>query len=624
MHDDVQHARRSETVSVVFKFMDARGETRTEPCPVSKEDSDPKGGFLVCRAPPAYAHANGTASHLAAGSVTAEVVLITADEPAGQRCGDGCTIEYRRELTPTASTRLTSLAGAPGDTLIIETGNWQVNAGAHPVTGSTVEGTLGAAPFALDQHSSTRPLHEQPQEHAAVGGGVAHLMHLKIPAAVSAGVHRLQVVLDRDDWHGEASQGSVVFAGAAGTAAGTTTPTVVVSPVITEVHPRAAAVGDHVTIAGAGFAHLATDNEVVLPGGHTCSVERTDVHFLVCKVGPAAASATAEARAHEPVHRGIPLRIHAASLETLAATEKCVGASRSAAGTAAPLAVAEACYAHAQHAAAGNKGANANVAGAEHFVVTNELAWPHLHPEKRHDGFREDTFLATFRATLRPPVAGTYTFALACSALQFDGLCAATLRGPGPDGGVELNATHREATVAVAAGAVYSVDMAFSHSKHGEQVALLVRLPHAASSTGQPTSHPVPVPAEWLEHPQDTPASAGKQVGLTVNGIPAFCRSSAGPAGCTWEVSATSTAHVKHASDLHRLATTSTARRRRFAEHAQQQAARRTRRGLELGAAAAPAREARRRRAGGGATSRRAPGGGARTATRSGTRCRTR
>ena len=137
----------------------------------------------------------------------------------------GCVVEYVAALTPTASLRLTGLKGSPGDTLVLETGNWQLvpddetsrHSYPHP-EGAYIEGTLGGEAHTIMMDEHTSHLREQPTNHVAAqlhpdafaGAGLgmeaaahsretqAHMMHLRIPATLSAGYHPLELVLDRD------------------------------------------------------------------------------------------------------------------------------------------------------------------------------------------------------------------------------------------------------------------------------------------------------------------------------------------------------------------------------------------------------------------------------------------
>ena len=420
-----------------------------------------------------------------------------------------------------------------------------------------------AHPLRLDHHTST--LREQPVTHHAVrhpslgaataasaaaattpsqdahsAGTSSHMMHVRIPASLSAGVHALEMVLDRDSFDFDESQGRVIFhQGSADNqqaegGLGITVPMVTVSPTITEIHPRQAATGEDITITGSGFAHMAARNTVVLPGGRSCAPIRTDVHYLVCTVGRT--SPHADPPFPPPAHKGIPLQLHPSTKEVLRATAACFRAVPRGQSRDAVL-----CHTNALSSASAYPPAPMP---AEHFVATNEAAWPSLHPVKRHDGFRDDTFLATSTAQLRPPSTAIYRFRIGCDGLTFD-LCAATVSGPGLDVPIFLNSSTVEAAVLLQSGtAVYTVDWVFSHLEHGNQAALFVSLPSASSSV--PTSQLMPVPAEWFEHGAHTATSsrtnnsAGSHddmVTLVVNGIPAVCRSAAGSKGCTWGLS---------------------------------------------------------------------------------------
>ena len=121
---------------------------------------------------------------------SAEIVLYIDGAEYKGCAGTGCTLHYTPSITPTASTHLSTLRAAPGDTILLETGNWLVDGKGrdsngdnapgeqhftytypHPA-GTYVEGMLGGHPLQLDEHTST--LRRQPHEHAAAAFPAVH------------------------------------------------------------------------------------------------------------------------------------------------------------------------------------------------------------------------------------------------------------------------------------------------------------------------------------------------------------------------------------------------------------------------------------------------------------------
>lgn len=555
-----------EDTAIFFKFPNGW----MEHCPISSQHSDPNGTHIACRAPDASKKLKDAPS--STRTLTATVVLVA---PGGGGHGipkgtlfncDGCTIEYKEELTPTASMRYTGLVGSPGDTLAFETENWKVEATTNPPTEALVEGTFGGIhAVQIDQHtSSLRP-------NQAGLSVESHVLHFKIPDGASAGPHPLDIILDRDGWDAETSQGRVLFHNATSASeAGdlVAAPIVTVVPTITEIHPQRATVGDRLTIIGSGFAHAAADNVVVLPGGHACTPTVTDVHYMVCTVGAAASAAVPSAASIAHPHRGIPLQLLPSSEKTAMLTEACYTQRSSDARTSLAQA-AEAC--HAQSVANGGAGLQEAAAApqVEHFTVTNEARWPNLHPLKRNDGFREDAFVATSSSTLQVPASGMHTFTISCQHLLHKKLCGFTL-GTDADGTmlhVDYNQT--EASVMLTANTKYTATAVFSHVAHGEQVEVTVATPSAANSNAA-SDHKMPIPGEWFQSRSEAAASGNAAVQLAVNNVQSLCRSSLGRSGCSWEYSDASAEHLPHVSEKrlaarHRRSTTPTNNQPRLA-----------------------------------------------------------
>jgi hypothetical protein len=345
-----------------------------------------------------------------------------------------------------------------------------------------------------------------------------------------------------------------------------------VVPVITEMHPPRAAVGDRVTIIGSGFAHSATDNVVTLARGRACKVIRTEVHFLVCVVGEVVATKDGADEGPTPTqqtdlhiansasptadaHHGIPLRLHESSVAALKLTAACFTGLQEPCFTAladqSNAATVEVCHMEAmQKLSVTSIDAAKSV---EHFTVTSEARWPNLHPMNMFDGFRQDTFLATSTSTLKVPSNGTYMLGAVCNQLKFEELCQLRLSTGGSemrDTLVLLDAHAPNASVVLNAGTAYKVELTFSHTEHGNQADFFVAMPSAADAS-VPAVHAMPIPAEWFSAVVDASGSTDptELVQLVVNTIPALCRSRIGPSGCFWEYSDVTATDMKHVSE---------------------------------------------------------------------------